>query len=117
MLRGSRIADNDRGLEVRARTVEIQSNTWWGNGGGLALADLPEYVPPPLTGTISGNHFQFNQGDGLRVRVPSDLTVSRNVAIGNTGWGIYTPGVTDGGGNVARGNRAGNCVGVVCSAR
>jgi hypothetical protein len=117
VLRGSRIVDNDRGLEVRTRTVEIQSNTWWGNGGGLALADLPEYVPPPLTGTISGNRFQFNQGDGLTVRVPSDLTVSRNVAIGNTGWGIHAPGVTDGGGNVARGNRAGNCVGVICSAR
>jgi parallel beta-helix repeat protein len=51
------------------------------------------------------------------VRVPSGLTVSRNVAIGNSGWGIYAPGVMDGGGNVARGNRAGNCVGVVCSSR
>lgn len=116
-LRGSWIADNDSGLEVRTRTADVQSNTWVGNGGGLVLADLPEYVPPPLSGTIRGNRFLYNQGDGLRVRVPSDLAVSSNVAIGNTGWGIYAPGVTDGGGNIARGNRAGNCTGVVCSSR
>jgi hypothetical protein len=115
VLRGSWIADNDSGLEVRTRTADVQSNTWVGNGGGLILADLPEYVPPPLSGTIRGNHFLYNQGDGLRVRVPSALTVSRNVAIGNAGWGLYAPGVTDGGGNIARGNRAGNCTGVVCS--
>ena len=114
-LRGSWIAGNESGLNVRAMTVEIQGNTWWGNGGGLALADLPEYVPPPLTGTVRGNRFLYNQGDGLRVTVPSALSVSRNAAIGNTGWGIHAPEVIDGGGNVARGNAAGDCVGVICS--
>jgi len=117
VLSGSWIADNDSGLEVRTMTADVQSNTWVGNGGGLLLADLPEYVPPPLSGTLSGNRFLYNQGDGLRVSVPSALVVSRNVAIGNTGWGLYVPGVTDGGGNVARGNRVGNCAGVVCSPR
>jgi hypothetical protein len=117
VLLGSRIVDNDSGLDVRALAVEIQGNTWWSNGGGLTLADLPDYVPPPLTGTVSGNRFLYNQGDGLRVRVPSALTVSRNTAIGNRGWGIYAPGVIDGRGNVARGNSAGNCAGVVCSSR
>ncbi|MFY0580972.1 hypothetical protein ACN28S_48045 [Cystobacter fuscus] len=74
-------------------------------------------MPPALTGTVSGNRFLRNQGDGLRVLVPSTLTVSRNVALDNTGWGLHVPGVSDGGGNVARGNGAGDCVGVVCAAR
>lgn len=117
VLRGSRIVANGSGLDVRALAVEVQGNTWRGNGGGLTLADLPEYVPPPLSGTIRGNRFLYNQGDGLRVGAPSILTVSRNVAIGNTGWGIHAEGVIDGGGNVARGNAAGNCTGVVCSSR
>lgn len=116
-LRGSRIVDNDSGLDVRALAVEVQGNTWRGNGGGLTLADLPDYVPPPLSGTVSGNRFLYNQGDGLRVTVPSTLTVSRNVAIGNMGWGIYVEEAVDGGGNVARGNAEGDCTGVACSSR
>ncbi|WNG38639.1 right-handed parallel beta-helix repeat-containing protein [Archangium violaceum] len=117
VLRNSRVVGNDSGLPVRARTVDVRGNTWRNNGGGLSLGDLPEYVPPPLTGTVSGNRFLRNQGDGLRVLVPSTLTVSSNVALDNTGWGIYAPGVIDGGGNVARGNGAGDCVGVVCASR
>jgi hypothetical protein len=116
-LSGSRIVDNDSGLDVRALSVEVQGNTWRENGGGLTLADLPEYVPPPLTGSVSGNRFLYNQGDGLRVRVPSTLTVSRNIAIGNAGWGIHAEEVIDGGGNVARGNAEGDCTGVACSPR
>ncbi|ATB43178.1 hypothetical protein CYFUS_008658 [Cystobacter fuscus] len=117
VLRDSWVIENGGELQVRARTVDVQGSTWWGNGSGLTLADLPEYVPPALTGGVSGNRFLHNQGDGLRVLVPSTLTVSRNVAIDNTGWGLHVPGVSDGGGNVARGNGAGDCVGVVCSAR
>jgi hypothetical protein len=41
--------------------------------------------------------------------------VARNVARGNTGWGLYVPGVIDGGGNVASGNGAGDCRGVACA--
>ncbi|WPB81616.1 right-handed parallel beta-helix repeat-containing protein [Archangium violaceum] len=115
VLRGSRVADNDSGLWVRAWTVDVQDNTWRDNAGGLSLADQPEYVPPPLSGTVHGNRFLSNRGDGLRVLVPSTLTVSRNVALDNTGWGLHVPGVIDGGGNVARGNGAGNCAGVVCA--
>ena len=115
VLRDSWVTENGGGLLVRARTANVQDNTWWGNGSGLSLADLPEYVPPALTGQVSGNRFLRNQGDGLRVLVPSTLTVSRNVAIDNAGWGLQVPGVIDGGGNVARGNDAGDCIGVVCA--
>ncbi len=117
VLRHSRVFGNREGLQLRASTVTLQGSTWEYNSGGLSLADLPEYVPPALTGTISANRFLSNRGDGLRVLVPSTLTVSRNVAIGNTGWGLHAQGVIDGGGNVARGNRAGNCVGLLCAPR
>jgi hypothetical protein len=117
VLRDSQVFANGSELLVGALTVDVQRNTWQGNRGGLLLTELPEYVPPELTGTVSANRFLYNRGDGLRALVPSTLTVSRNVAIGNTGWGLYVPGVIDGGGNVARGNGAGNCEGVICTPR
>jgi parallel beta-helix repeat protein len=117
VLHGSQVIDNGRGLLGEARTVDVQGTTWRGNGGGLTLAEPAEYLAPTLTGTVSGNRFQRNRGDGLRVTASSTLTVSRNTAINNMGWGIHAPGVIDGGGNVARGNGAGNCVGVTCASR
>lgn len=93
----------------------ILQNKVRGNGGGLTLAEPAEFLVPTLTGTISGNRFQRNRGTGLLVTTASTLTVARNTAIDNTGWGIFAPGVIDGGGNVARGNAAGNCLGVACS--
>lgn len=115
VLRGSQFIDNGKGLVSKAQTVDVQGNTFRGNGSGLTLSEPAEYLVPTLTGTVSGNRFQCNQGTGLRVTTASTLTVSRNTAVNNTGWGIFAPGVIDGGGNVARGNGAGNCVGVVCS--
>ncbi|WP_255424941.1 MULTISPECIES: hypothetical protein [Corallococcus] len=38
-----------------------------------------------------------------------------NVALGNTGYGLFAPAAFDGGGNVARDNGAGNCVGLTCA--
>ncbi|MBZ4420110.1 right-handed parallel beta-helix repeat-containing protein [Myxococcus sp. RHSTA-1-4] len=115
VLRDSYVAGNDTGLEARARTLDVRGNTWWENGSGLTVAEPPELLQPSVTGTVSGNRFLRNRGDGLRVTFPGTLTVSGNVAIGNTGWGIHAPGVIDGGGNVARGNGAGDCFGVVCA--
>ena len=115
-LRNSWVIDNGSGLRVAGRTVDIQGNTLWNNAGGLTLADLPEFEPVPLTGPVSDNRFLRNRGDGLRVVPASQPTVSRNQALGNTGWGISAPGVIDGGGNIAAANGAGNCEGVVCTA-
>ncbi len=115
VLRRSQVRDNDSGIVVRTTTADVRSNTWQSNGGGLTLDEPLQFLQPTLTGTVSDNRFLRNGGDGFRVTVASTLTVSRNVAVGNTGWGIHAPGVIDGGGNVARGNGAGNCVGVVCT--
>lgn len=115
VLRDSWLVDNGTGLEARARTLDVQGNTWWGNGSGLHVAEPPEFFQPSVTGTVSDNRFLRNRGDGLRVGFPGTLTVSGNMAIDNRGWGILAPGVIDGGGNVARGNRAGDCLGVTCA--
>jgi hypothetical protein len=91
-----------------------------------------------VNGTISGNVFRKNgsavhgdwANDGLVVQdnvlrgngdaivideAEPDISLGGNTAIRNTGWGIYAPGVTDLGGNSARGNgNSPQCVGVVC---
>lgn len=115
VLRDSHVVANGSGALVRTNEAHIEGSTWQDNGGGLTLAETLQYLQPTLTGTVSDNHFLRNRGDGFRVTVSSTLTLSGNVAIGNTGWGIHAPGVIDGGGNVARRNGAGNCVGVLCS--
>ncbi|WP_341868121.1 right-handed parallel beta-helix repeat-containing protein [Corallococcus carmarthensis] len=106
---------NGLGLQVAAETVYLDGNTFHDNAGGLTLSDLATAEPVPLTGIVRGNQFLRNDGDGLRVTPPSTPTVLDNVALGNTGFGIYAPTAFDGGGNVARDNAAGGCVGVICS--
>ncbi|WP_375760973.1 right-handed parallel beta-helix repeat-containing protein [Corallococcus exercitus] len=114
-LRNSWVMNNGGGLNVATRTVDIRGNVWWDNAGGLTLADLPEFEPPPLVGAVRNNRFLSNGGDGLRVLPVSTPTLSNNVCQGNTGWGIHAPTAIDGGGNAARGNGAGGCAGVVCA--
>lgn len=114
VLRDSWLTGNGVGLRVRTKSADVQGSTWWGNGSGLMLEALPDYGPLELTGSVRGNRFVRNRGDGLRVVAPNSLTVSRNAALENTGWGLYAPGAIDGGGNIARGNGAGDCAGLVC---
>ncbi|GMU10573.1 right-handed parallel beta-helix repeat-containing protein [Corallococcus caeni] len=105
---------NGSGLEVYTFTVYVHGNTFLNNAGGLTLSNLP-YVALPQTGIVRANRFLYNDGDGLRVPPPHTPTVIGNVAVGNTGWGIYAPTAYDGGGNVARNNGAGNCEGILCA--
>ncbi|RKH36010.1 right-handed parallel beta-helix repeat-containing protein [Corallococcus praedator] len=116
VMRNSWVVNNGSGLHAGSRTVYLEGNTFWDNAGGLTLADLPEFVPYPLTGLVRGNRFLRNAGDGLRVLEPSTPTLVGNTAVNNVGWGIHAPTAFDAGGNVARGNGAGNCEGVTCSA-
>ncbi|MCY1015794.1 right-handed parallel beta-helix repeat-containing protein [Pyxidicoccus sp. MSG2] len=43
VLRDSWLVDNGTGLEARARTLDVQGNTWRGNGSGLHVAERPEF--------------------------------------------------------------------------
>ncbi|RKI01758.1 right-handed parallel beta-helix repeat-containing protein [Corallococcus sp. AB038B] len=107
---------NGTELQVAAQTVYIDGNTFHDNAGGLTLSTREgPTTPGPLTGIVRGNQFLSNDGDGLRVEPPSTPTVINNLALNNTGFGIYAPTAFDGGGNVARNNTAGDCVGIVCA--
>jgi hypothetical protein len=82
------------------------------------------------TSEVTANTTLLNGGDGIRVD-PSRLftgaptfgitaKLSRNVSMANVGWGIEAPpasasiAVTDGGGNFAHFNRAGQCRNFPC---
>ncbi|NRD47727.1 right-handed parallel beta-helix repeat-containing protein [Corallococcus exiguus] len=111
----SLVVSNGTGLEAAAVNVYVDGNTFYDNASGLTLSDRAGFPSGPLTGIVRGNQFLSNDGDGLRVEPPSTPTVINNVALGNAGFGIYAPTAFDGGGNVARNNTAGNCVGIVCA--
>ncbi|MBN8468517.1 right-handed parallel beta-helix repeat-containing protein [Corallococcus exiguus] len=111
----SQVVHNGTGLQATAVNVYIDSNTFHDNAGGLTLSDREGYLPGPLTGIVRGNQFLSNGGDGLRVQPTSSPTIINNLALNNAGFGIYAPTAFDGGGNVARDNTAGNCVGIVCA--
>lgn len=67
---------------------------------------------------IVGNRALDNIGAGITGSGSGVTTVAGNLAVRNGGRGIDVSGVTDGGGNVARGNvTPPQCVGVVCTAR
>lgn len=65
-------------------------------------------------GRAVNNVLVRNRGTGISSELPG-LIVGRNTARYNRGYGIYAPGAVDLGGNKARGNKLGQCVGVVCS--
>ncbi|WP_332468431.1 right-handed parallel beta-helix repeat-containing protein [Cystobacter fuscus] len=109
------VVRNGTGLEAAAGMVYIDGNTFYDNASGLTLSDRAGFPYTSLTGIVRGNQFLANDGDGLRVQPPSTPTVLNNLALGNAGFGIYAPTASDGGGNVARGNTAGDCVGIVCA--
>jgi parallel beta-helix repeat protein len=63
---------------------------------------------------LLGNNSSSNFEDGIQVD-SSATTLTKNVANFNTAFGILAvAGVTDGGGNRAKGNGAGQCVNVSC---
>ncbi|NRD52965.1 right-handed parallel beta-helix repeat-containing protein [Corallococcus exiguus] len=114
-MRNTWVMNNGEGLRLAAQTLDVRGNLWWDNAGGLTLSNLPDFEPVPQEGPVRNNRFLSNRGDGLRVLPGSTPTLSNNVCQGNTGWGIHAPTAIDGGGNVARGNGAGGCVGVACT--
>jgi hypothetical protein len=102
------------GLELNGLTgpVSVKGNSFVENTqiamsfSSLAHQDL----------TIANNKFLRNVGDGLTGTGAGPTRVTGNLAVGNGALGLNTPGVTDGGRNVARDNGDPNqCVGVACS--
>jgi hypothetical protein len=67
-------------------------------------------------GRAVNNVMTRNRSTGISSELPG-LIVGGNTARYNGGYGIYAPGAVDRGANSARGNKLGQCVGVVCSGK
>jgi hypothetical protein len=87
-----------------------------GNGGtGIQMDGCSDFS------TEGNNHVHDNGGDGIRATSYAPTTFGKftanNTAKRNGNYGIYVdPGMTDGGGNVARNNvNPVQCANIVCS--
>ncbi|HSU35607.1 MAG TPA: hypothetical protein VLJ88_08100 [Propionibacteriaceae bacterium] len=95
-------------------SVTAHRNVFTGNGTGILGVALPPDSDYRVV-KITENVFLAN-GDGVRIVVGGlggSALVAGNLAVGNTRYGIYAPGATDGGDNRAARNGQ-PCVGVVC---
>lgn len=114
VVQGSRFTSNDLGVDVGELDVRVEANVLRGNGVGIGTrrADTAVYGA-----TILDNTLRLN-GDGIVLEHGDEsVQVGGNDVRHSTGKGIWTPGVTDLSGNVARGNGTEpQCVGVVCTA-
>ncbi|QGQ19149.1 hypothetical protein GC089_07790 [Cellulomonas sp. JZ18] len=108
-LSGSRLVANTTGVVLGDWGASIVGNRFRANETGIRGSG---------PGLIQDNVLRWN-GDGIVIDPAYDtLALGGNDVRRSSGWGIHAPGVTDLGGNVARGN--GNepqCVGVVCGGR
>jgi parallel beta-helix repeat protein len=101
-----------RGIDAGAGAVEtrLRDNRVTGSGedGVYVHVDAPGVV-------LVDNDSSRNRGDGFEIE-SATATLTRNRAVNNGGWGIIAPSsATNGGGNRAHGNAAGQCLGIVCT--
>lgn len=98
----------------------VEHNTFKHNTTGVEFTRIEPFSDmPPFTAEGSravGNVLTKNTGTGILTELPG-LPIGDNTATRNGGYGIHAPGAVDLGGNVASGNRLGDCVGVVCARR
>jgi hypothetical protein len=139
--RGSAIAETEAYASPGQATLTVTRDVFFQNGTGLQLsaAGRADVVRDSLfahnrNGIVAScgfacdeglvpddqlisNYFASNSADGASWGYGT-VTVTGNRFVDNGGWGFTAgPGatVTDGGGNVAHGNHAGNCSGLSCS--
>ncbi|MBO9554522.1 right-handed parallel beta-helix repeat-containing protein [Cellulomonas sp.] len=117
VIQRSTISGNTTGVLAEPAGGTIQGTTFRGNGTAFSAT-----VAPFAWDLVLQDNVVVRGGDGIVVQATGEdwtaLKLGGNRVDGNTGWGIYAPGVTDLGGNTARGN--GNepqCTGVVCVPR
>jgi len=94
----------------------LENNRFTDNAAGAVFNVSTIFGDPAPPGRAVNNVLVKNRGTGIQSEIPG-LLVGGNVAKKNAGYGIYAPGAIDLGGNVAYGNKLGQCVGVVCSGR
>lgn len=95
------------GVAVQGSSLEIKNSTFARNTTGVLIDD-------PAGSSLTGNVARDNTEHGIYT-AGEGLTLRRNTATRNGGYGIHAPAANNLGGNVARGNGLGNCVGLTCS--
>jgi len=109
------------GIRVAAFEPEVPTldnvvrDNWSTTRGSMGCRSEPR-ATGRVTGTVLGRNLALRSSDDW-IDVESPLTtLTRNLALHNTDLGIEAvPGVTDGGGNRARGNgNPAQCTGVAC---
>lgn len=111
---GNTFLGNGLAVSTGSLAAQVRENVFEGNGTAYT-ATAPGGGIGDGTAYLTDNVFRRN-GDAVVTEPGSRVELGGNVAVYNTGWGIYAPGATDLGGNVARGNgRSPQCTGVVCT--
>ena len=105
--------DNGVAVSLGSHPGDVQGNTFRHNEVAIAVS-APAGGIWDGPAQLVGNTLKHN-GDGIVAQDGADVSVGDNRALRNSGWGIYAPGATDLGGNVAKGNgREPQCTGVSC---
>lgn len=95
------------GVAVQGSSLEITNSTFARNTTGILIDN-------PSGSRLTGNIARDNTDHGIYTD-GSGLTVGRNTALHNGGYGIHAPAADDLGGNRAAANGLGNCVGLTCT--
>jgi hypothetical protein len=114
--RNSFIGGEHGGLFVGSGSDDttVQRNELFGGGYLIPNDEGIEVVAETTNTLLVRNEVRGFRASGIRVDSPS-TTLTRNTSNDNGDWGILAvPGVTDGGGNSASGNGAGQCLNVSC---
>ena len=101
---------NKTGVSFLSSGGTLSRNSFTGNDVGFTSSGDQQ---PDFGAALDHNLFVRN-GDGIHVEDGGN-GLQANIAVRNTGWGIYAPGSTDLGGNHAfRNGNSPQCVGVAC---
>jgi hypothetical protein len=107
---------NDIAVSLGSLPANVRRNTFRGNGIGITTS-APSGGIWDGPAEIVGNTLVRN-GHGIVTEDGAAVSLGDNRALRNSGWGIFAPGATDLGGNVAKGNGLEpQCTGVVCTRR
>jgi hypothetical protein len=108
-----------RRVPPASTAVEISGSRFTGTGvrctDGTSRITLSPFRGAQGVANLEGN-IVLRNGDATYSELPG--TLKGNVAISNTGYGIYAPRATDLGGNIAfRNGPEPQCTGAVCARR
>jgi len=99
----------NNGVAVTGGGLDVRDSAFRHNAAGVVATDA-------ASSAVRDSIFRDQTGSGIS-STGSGLTVKNNLAVRNGGYGIYAPAANDLGGNRARLNTLGQCVGLVCASQ